>query len=223
MNPSTLPPNFGARLVKGRRALTLLALICAGEAVFFYRSWLPGYFARRFSKCLVLTTWSWARRMACMASLLWWHILLAAVTGSIMVAVFAALLPTDASDASLEQKTTALDQVILLLLSITAGTAALLWFLLPGSDKTQASQSEHKRTPRLHLGGIAHVMAMPAVWLQVCIILDSAVGRSIPSQSVDITGNVQPCVLTHWVIGYALHGFSMIFRYTPTRCSAWMK
>jgi nitrate/nitrite transporter NarK len=97
--------------------------------------------------------------------------LLAAVTGSIMVAVFAALLPSDPELASLQQRTVALRQVIVLLLSITAATAVLLWFVLPASDRPQQGGKS-----RLTLRGIGHVFAMPAVWLQACIILCAYVG-----------------------------------------------
>ncbi len=97
--------------------------------------------------------------------------LLAAVTGSIMVAVFAALLPIDPELASLEQRTSALRQVIALLLSITGATALLLWFVLPPNGR-----AERRSKARLNLRGIAHVYAMPTVWLQAFIILCAYVG-----------------------------------------------
>jgi hypothetical protein len=40
------------------------------------------------------------------------------------------------------------------------------------------------------------------------IILDSAAGRSISLQSFDITKNIQFHLLTYWVNGKALDGFS---------------
>jgi nitrate/nitrite transporter NarK len=98
--------------------------------------------------------------------------LLAAVTGSIMVAVFATMLPIDPDAATLLQKTAALRRIILLLLSITAATAVLLWFVLP----QQHGQPQPTRKARLNLRGIAHVMSMPSVWLQACIILCAYVG-----------------------------------------------
>lgn len=102
--------------------------------------------------------------------------LLAAVTGSIMVALFTALLPIDPDAASLAQRTAALRQVIVLLLSITCGTAILIWLALPKT--TAAARSGAK--PRATLRGIAKVLTMPAVWLQAFIILCAYVGfRSI--------------------------------------------
>jgi len=102
--------------------------------------------------------------------------LLAAVIGSAMVMVFAALLPTDPEAATLVQKTTALRQVILLLLAFTAGTAVMLWYVLPQSKQTQPVKHGPGTKARFNLGGIAHVMAMPAVWLQAAIILCAYVG-----------------------------------------------
>ena len=109
--------------------------------------------------------------------------LLTAVTASIMVAVFAALLPTDPELAGLEQRTAALREVILILLSIPAGTAVLIWLVLPASAGND--QAHHSNKPRLTLRGISHVFAMPAVWLQAFIILCAYVGfRSIDDFSL---------------------------------------
>jgi nitrate/nitrite transporter NarK len=96
--------------------------------------------------------------------------LLAAITGSIMVALFAAMLPIDPELSSLSQRTAALRQVITLLMSITAATAILIWFVLPPPT------AQHDKKPHLNLGGIAHALAMPAVWLQALIILCAYVG-----------------------------------------------
>lgn len=97
--------------------------------------------------------------------------LLAAVIGLIMVTLFAALLPTDNEAASLAQRTEALRQIILLLSAITFGAAVLIWLALPKRDLSSAGE-----TPKLSLKGIAHVFAMPTVWLQAAIILCAYVG-----------------------------------------------
>jgi nitrate/nitrite transporter NarK len=97
--------------------------------------------------------------------------LLAAVTGSIMVVVFAALLPINPELANLEQRTTALTQVIMLLLSITVGTAILIWWTLPANE-----QAPDSTKPRFTARDITQVFAMPAVWLQAFIILCAYVG-----------------------------------------------
>jgi nitrate/nitrite transporter NarK len=70
----------------------------------------------------------------------------------------------------LQQRTGALRQVITLLLSITAGTAVLLWFVLPATTMSPAAK------PGFDLRGVARVVRMPAVWLQAAIILCAYVG-----------------------------------------------
>jgi nitrate/nitrite transporter NarK len=101
--------------------------------------------------------------------------LLAAVTGSIMVMIFAALLPLDPETASLAERTAALRRVIWLLLAITASAAVLVALVLPA---TQPPPIE--RESRAMLRGISHVITMPTVWLQAAIILCAYVGfRSI--------------------------------------------
>jgi sugar phosphate permease len=95
----------------------------------------------------------------------------AAVMGSIMVTLFAALLPADGETASLAQRTEALRQIILLLSAVTCGAALLIWLALPKPDSSQSSEAS-----TLSLNGIAHVFAMPAVWLQAAIILCAYIG-----------------------------------------------
>ena len=97
--------------------------------------------------------------------------LLAAVVGLVMVILFAALLPADSETASLAQRTEALRQIILLLSAITCGAALLIWLALPRRDTSQPSGE-----PRLSLSGIAHVFAMPSIWLQAAIILCAYIG-----------------------------------------------
>jgi nitrate/nitrite transporter NarK len=97
------------------------------------------------------------------------------------VVVFAALLPADPDAVTLAQRTAALHQVILLLLAITAGTAVLIWWVLPA----RLSTSDRGAKPRVTVRGIAHVFGMPGVWLQALIILCAYVGfRSIDDFSL---------------------------------------
>jgi nitrate/nitrite transporter NarK len=86
--------------------------------------------------------------------------LVAAVMGSFMVTLFAALLPAET-----------LRQIILLLSVITCGAALLVWLALPKRDLSRPGEE-----PKLSLIGIAHVFAMPSVWLQAAIILCAYVG-----------------------------------------------
>lgn len=97
--------------------------------------------------------------------------LFAAVTGSLMVTIFAMLLPDDVAAASLDDKTTALRAIIVMLLAMTAGSAALLWWVLPANDG-----GGHPLPARLNLRGLQHAARLPAVWLQACIILCAYVG-----------------------------------------------
>lgn len=101
--------------------------------------------------------------------------LLSAVTGSIMVAMFATLLPAEVELATQADKTVALRSVILLLMSITVVAAALLWWLLP-HDHGAEHRTDATRNRGLTMGGIARVAKLPTVWLQACIILCAYVG-----------------------------------------------
>ena len=101
--------------------------------------------------------------------------LLSAATASVMVAVFAALLPVDPDTASLAERTAALRQVILILLCFPVAAAVLTWFALPAG---RHNEPEHKEPASLR--DMTHVLAMPTVWLQALIILCAYVGfRSI--------------------------------------------
>src|SRR4026208_1004896 len=97
--------------------------------------------------------------------------LLAAVMGSLMVTLFAALLPADSETVSLAQRTETLRQIILLLSAITCAAALLVWLALPKHDLSRPGEE-----PQLSLIGIAHVFAMPSVWLQAAVILCAYVG-----------------------------------------------
>jgi MFS family permease len=97
--------------------------------------------------------------------------LLAAVMGSFMVTLFAALLPTESETVSLAQRTEAFRQIILLLSVTTFGAALLVWLVLPKRDSSLRGEE-----PQLSLRGVAYVFAMPSVWLQAAIILCAYVG-----------------------------------------------
>ena len=97
--------------------------------------------------------------------------LLAALTGSGAVAIYASLLPSDVESASLEARANALQQVVLIFAGITCVSAILIWLLLP-----QRQANDPSDTPRWSLGGTRQVAAMPAVWLQAFIIICAYVG-----------------------------------------------
>lgn len=101
--------------------------------------------------------------------------LLAAVMGSITVAVFTALLPGDYETVSLAQRTEALRAVILVACAVTCGAALLVWVVLPKND-LERDAGRSSETPHLSLEGVRRVLAMPAVWLQGAIILCAYTG-----------------------------------------------
>lgn len=93
---------------------------------------------------------------------------LSAVMASIMVVLFAALLPEDSETASLAQRTESLRWIILLLSAMTCGAALLIWLAVP-ERKTPAQRAAS-------ISNIARVFAMPSVWLQAAVILCAYVG-----------------------------------------------
>lgn len=97
--------------------------------------------------------------------------LLTAVTGSVMVAIYAALIPEDVASATLEQRTGALRQIILLMAAMTCAAAVLVWFALPSRERR-----DHSKSSSFTLRGVLHVFKMPTVWLQAFIIICAYVG-----------------------------------------------
>jgi nitrate/nitrite transporter NarK len=97
--------------------------------------------------------------------------LLAAVTGSVMVAVYAALLPDDVDAASLEQRAQAFRRVIQFMIMTVCAAALFLWLVMPARDQSGPMDKE-----ALTLRHILAVLRMPSVWLQAFIILCAYVG-----------------------------------------------
>ncbi|MCF7761976.1 MAG: MFS transporter [Cephaloticoccus sp.] len=97
--------------------------------------------------------------------------LLTAVMGSVLVAIYAGLLPNDVVSATLAQRTAAFQQVILVLVAITAGAAILIWIALPLHRERPTMG-----TPVFDLDGIKHAVRMPTVWLQAFIVICAYVG-----------------------------------------------
>lgn len=97
--------------------------------------------------------------------------LLTAVIGSVLVAIYASLLPTDVVSASLEQRTAAFQHIILVVTAITAAAAVLLWFSLPPQPSRLKSHA-----PLFDWNGMRHALRMPEVWLQAVIVICAYVG-----------------------------------------------
>jgi len=101
--------------------------------------------------------------------------LLAALVATASVAVFAALLPRDASAATPEELATAFRGVIWVFTGITLGIAALVWILVP--DSTPGGEARDPQNPqKLSLSGVRAACRMPAVWLQAVIVVCAYTG-----------------------------------------------
>jgi MFS family permease len=97
--------------------------------------------------------------------------LLTAVTGSLMVALYAVLIPEDVASATMEQRTDAFRWIIVLLAAVTGATAVLIWFVLPGRIHRDPAESSP-----FNFRGVLHVLQMPSVWTQALIIICAYVG-----------------------------------------------
>ena len=97
--------------------------------------------------------------------------LMAAGTGTMMVSVYAALLPEDVATASLEQRTAAFGRVIEFMMLLVFAAAVFLWVALP--NDTRAANSERKR---FGFRRALRVLRIPSVWFQAFIILCAYVG-----------------------------------------------
>ncbi len=177
-----------ADLFSPRKLLAIALIATAFGGVLLWRipslqtlKWIYGYWGfttiALFWAALIRATREWGGRLAQGAAfglLDGGRGLFAAAVGSCMVALYASLLPEDVASASIEVRTDALKQVILLIASMTAGAAILTVLFLPKHEsQCQSDQS------RITLRGIAHIATMPAVWLQAAIIVCAYVGYKV--------------------------------------------
>lgn len=101
--------------------------------------------------------------------------LLAALVASVSVAVFASLLPGEASSATPEERAAAFRGVIWVFTWITLGIGALVWLLVP--DSTPGGEPGDPQNPqKLSLTGVRAACRMPAVWLQAIIVVCAYTG-----------------------------------------------
>jgi len=96
----------------------------------------------------------------------------AALLASISVWLFAAVLPAEAGDATLGERTIALVRIIWIFAGLTFLAAILVWFGIPEHSNHQSSGESRS----FSLKRIRKVMLMPAVWLQAIIIVCAYVG-----------------------------------------------
>jgi MFS family permease len=97
--------------------------------------------------------------------------LVTAMVGSVLVVVFATLLPDDPATASLAEKSRALNTIILLLAGAGVLVAALVLMALPGCGRRR-----HDGPSRFDGSGVRHLLRLPTVWLQAIIIVCAYVG-----------------------------------------------
>jgi nitrate/nitrite transporter NarK len=88
------------------------------------------------------------------------------------VSVFAYLLPEDVASATLEQRTAALKQIILIFSGIVFGVSLLVWVAVPESKEMLSSVAVQKLTKEV----LRKVMLMLLVWLQALIVVCAYVG-----------------------------------------------
>ena len=147
--------------------------------------------------------------------------LAAAVLASVMVAVFASLLPTDVASATMAERSAAFGQVIWIVTGLTLASAVLVWFSVPEAKPVSAAE------PRLTLAGVRRVIAMPAVWLQAVIIVCGYVGFkatddfSLYARDVfgyDEVAAAQMGTVSFWVRPFAAVGAGLLAdRIAPSR------
>lgn len=92
--------------------------------------------------------------------------LVAAMIGSIAVALFASWLPDDVAAASPADRSTAFGQIIVFFTAVVFLSAVLVWIKLPG--ETEGGGGDDRRSP---LSGVIHTAKMPVVWLQAVIVV----------------------------------------------------
>ena len=98
--------------------------------------------------------------------------LVAALLSSVSVMIFASFLPSDAANASLEERGIALNQIIWFYTGFTGMVAIVVWFLVPDSKIKYDSNIPKTGT----IDGIRKVMKFPAIWLHALIVLCAYIG-----------------------------------------------
>lgn len=151
--------------------------------------------------------------------------LAAALLASIMVLIFAALLPAEVESATLAQRTSALSSVIWIFTGLTLGSAALVWFAVPAGNPQPGD------SPKFSWSGIRRVLGMPAIWLQAVIVVCAYVGyKSTDDFSLyarDAFGYnevaaAQLGTVSFWVRPFAAVGAGYLAdKIRPSRVAAW--
>ena len=97
--------------------------------------------------------------------------LLTAATAVVLVVLYASLIPDEAASATLEQRSAAFRRIIAVTAAMTVLAAVPVWFFLP-----RRADSLGRERSGFQFRGVAHVLAMPTVWLQAFIVICAYVG-----------------------------------------------
>ncbi len=101
--------------------------------------------------------------------------LVAAVSSSIAVVIYGAMLPGSVQTASLAQRTDAFEMVIFAFTGFTIAVAILVWFCVPNPSDTEVSLVKIPGNA-FSSTGVLSVLRLPAVWLQALIVVCAYVG-----------------------------------------------
>ena len=94
--------------------------------------------------------------------------LLAAITGSAAVLLFASLLPDDPTSATLAERTAALQRVVYVYTAITFLAGVFVWFAIPDSSADAANQSARQRIRWID---VRKVFRLRSIWMQSIIVI----------------------------------------------------
>jgi len=175
-----LADRFAPRLLLTVALITTAAggLVLAGTPSLNVLKWLFAYWGfttiALFWSALIRATREWGGESlqgAAFGLLDGGRGLVTAITGSVVVAIYAALLPTLVETASLNQRAEALRQVILIMTGLTCAAAVFLWVALP----RHSSVARPTKTV-FDFGGVKRALRLPAVWLQAFIVMCAYVG-----------------------------------------------
>jgi len=151
--------------------------------------------------------------------------LAAAVLASLMVLIFAALLPAEVSSATLAQRTAALSNVIWIFTGLTVGSAVLVWYAVPAGNSQMAGGYSFS------WNGVVRVLRMPAVWFQAVIVVCAYVGYKATDDfslyardafGYDEVAAAQLGTVSFWVRPFAAVGAGYLAdKIRPSRVAAW--
>jgi sugar phosphate permease len=151
--------------------------------------------------------------------------LAAAMLASVMVMVFAALLPAEVASATLAERTAALSQVIWIFTGLTVGSAALVWFAVPTASPQRVGGV------KFNWRGVRQILGLPAIWLQALIVVCAYVGYKATddfslyardSFGYDEVAAAHLGTVSFWVRPFAAVGAGFLAdRIRPSRVAAW--